>query len=273
MASKKRRRGPPQARRGDKYDLYVRAVQAPETDVGFVQRVHTSLVGRPARFLREDFCGTAALACAWVKAHGKNRALGVDIDPEPLAWGREHYVEALRPSQQDRIELVRGDVMHRRRERADVLVAFNFSYFLFKSRPQLLRYFRAARSHIAPRGLLLLDAYGGADSQRVQDDIREVDGFDYVWDQHVFDPISHHATNYIHFEFPDGSRLNRAFTYHWRLWTLPEIRELLDEAGFKDVAVYWEGTERRTNEPNGVFTRRERAPDDPAWICYIAARR
>ena len=46
--------------------------------------------------------------------------------------------------------------------------------------------------------------------------------------------------NHIHFEFTNGSRLKRAFTYEWRLWTLPEIRELLGEAGFSRSTVYWE---------------------------------
>ena len=29
--------------------------------------------------------------------------------------------------------------------------------------------------------------------------------------------------------------LRRAFRYHWRLWTLPELREMLLAAGFNDV--------------------------------------
>lgn len=29
--------------------------------------------------------------------------------------------------------------------------------------------------------------------------------------------------------------LRRAFRYHWRLWTLPELREMLLAAGFDDV--------------------------------------
>ena len=29
--------------------------------------------------------------------------------------------------------------------------------------------------------------------------------------------------------------LRRAFRYHWRLWTLPEVREMLTAAGFDDV--------------------------------------
>ncbi len=108
--------------------------------------------------------------------------------------------------------------------------------------------------------MLLLDAYGGADSQRTSEETREVDDdFDYVWDQHRFDPIHHHVTNFIHFEFPDGSRIKRAFRYDWRLWSIPEIRELLQEAGFYKSEVYWEGTDRETGEGNDVFSPREQA--------------
>ena len=32
--------------------------------------------------------------------------------------------------------------------------------------------------------------------------------------------------------------LRHAFTYHWKLWTLPEILELLHEAGFPEVHVW-----------------------------------
>jgi len=32
--------------------------------------------------------------------------------------------------------------------------------------------------------------------------------------------------------------LDRAFSYYWRMWTLPELQELLQEAGFVKVTVY-----------------------------------
>ena len=143
---------------------------------------------------------------------------------------------------------------------------------MFLSRVELLRYFKAARATLRDEGLLVLDSYGGADAQRTCEEKRKVGrGVTYVWDQYDFDPISHEATNHIHFEFKDGSSLERAFTYRWRLWTLPEVRELLTEVGFRTVDVYWEGTDSETGEGNNIFTRRKRALDDPAWIAYIAA--
>ena len=159
-------------------------------------------------------------------------------------------------------------------ERVDITVAFNFSYFLFLERQSLLDYFKRAFASLDSEGVLILDVYGGADAQRTCEELREVDDdFDYVWDQHSFDPIHHHATNYIHFRFSDGSEINRAFRYDWRLWTLPEIRELLAEAGFAKSLVYWEGTDRKTGEGNDIFSPRESALDDPAWISYVVAVR
>ena len=76
----------------------------------------------------------------------------------------------------------------------------------------------------------------------------------------------------IHFEFPDGSRIDRAFSYRWRLWTLPEIQELLQEAGFGQVDVYWEGTDAETNEGDGVYTPSTTGDADPGWVCYIVAQ-
>lgn len=32
--------------------------------------------------------------------------------------------------------------------------------------------------------------------------------------------------------------LSHAFTYHWKLWTIPEVLELLSEAGFQNVHVW-----------------------------------
>ena len=77
---------------------------------------------------------------------------------------------------------------------------------------------------------------------------------------------------HIHFKFPDGSRIKKAFTYEWRLWTAPEIRELLLEAGFRNPTVYWEG-EDEDGEGNGEFSPEARGEADLAWIAYIVAEK
>ena len=269
-----RRRTLTMAKRADKHDLYQRAVQEPDADIPLIQKIFRSQFSHPARTLREDFCGTALLTCRWVEKSSENRAWGIDLDPNPLDWGRVHNVGKLRPNQAARVKLIEGDVLDIGHKSVDVTVAFNFSYFLFRERASLLNYLTRAYSTLNSEGVLILDAYGGADAQRTSEETREVDdNLDYVWDQHRFDPIHHHVTNFIHFEFPDGSRIKRAFRYDWRLWSIPEIRELLQEAGFYKSEVYWEGTDRNTGEGNDIFSRRKQAPDDPAWICYIAGVR
>lgn len=262
------------ARLADKHDLYQKSVQEPDADIRLIQTAFRSEFGRPARTLREDFCGTALLASRWVQTHRDNRAWGIDLDPEPLDWGREQNLAPLTPDQAARVKLIEGNVLDIGHERVDVTVAFNFSYLVFLERRSLLDYFKRAISTLDSEGVLILDIYGGADAQRTSEEPREVDDdFDYVWDQHRFDPIHHHAINYIHFRFVDGSEMSRAFRYDWRLWTIPEIRELLVEAGFAKTLVYWEGTDRKTGEGNDVFRPRESAPDDPAWISYIVGVR
>jgi hypothetical protein len=63
---RKIRRRKTRAQREDKYDLYQRSVQEPEPDVSLIGRVFKQHFGRPPRLLREDFCGTAHLACELV---------------------------------------------------------------------------------------------------------------------------------------------------------------------------------------------------------------
>ena len=132
-------------------------------------------------------------------------------------------------------------------------------------------YFKSVHRSLAPDGVFFLDAYGGYDSFKVIRERTRHDDFTYIWDQAEYNPINGHMTCYIHFAFPDGSRLNRAFSYEWRLWTLPEIQELLLEAGFKTVTVYWQGTDEESGEGDGEFTPATVGEPDPAWIVYISA--
>jgi len=261
-----------EAQLADKHDLYQKSVQEPEPDLLLINRIFKKEFGRPARLLREDFCGTALTSCAWAAMHKENKAFGIDLDPDPLDWGREHNQGELTAEQASRVKLIEGDVRSMGHEKVDVTIAFNFSYFLFKTRPEMKEYFEKARATLLPEGLLILDAYGGPDAQRTYEETRELDGFNYIWDQNRFDPINNHGYNYIHFDFPDGSRMKKAFAYDWRIWSLPELREILGEVGFSKVDTYWEGTDVETNEGNSIFTRRKHAQDDPAWVAYLVAK-
>jgi SAM-dependent methyltransferase len=261
------------AANADRHALYMTAVQAPSKDARFLARYHQKITGEPLRVLREDFCGTAALACSFVALHRSNRAIGVDRHAPTLAWGRRHNVRPLTAEQQSRLLLLQDDVRAVRRPLVQAIAAVNFSYSVFHTRKDLLGYLRNCHRSLQPGGLLFVDAWGGGLVQRACVDRRREHGFDYLWEQRSFDPISHHIDCRIHFQFRDGSRLRNAFVYDWRLWTLPELRELFAEAGFADVHVLWECTDRGTNNGNGAFRLKTVGDDDPAWITYVVGRK
>lgn len=258
------------AQRADRYKLYQKSVQCPEAEIPFFERAFKRAFARSPRVLREDFCGTAAVSCEWVKSKRSRLAFAIDLDPEPLTWGRTNNAADLDAEARQRLNLLRGDVRTTDTPPADIIAAQNFSFYIFKQRPALLEYFKAAHSNLADQGVLVLDMFGGAEVwQDDHQEERQYKKFNYIWDQHRIDPISHDATFYIHFHFPkDNSRIERAFTYKWRLWTIAEVRELLADAGFSQSIVYWEGTDKE-GEGNGVYKPKRRAPSDPAWVCYL----
>lgn len=259
------------ARNADKHWLYEESVQNADYEVRFIARVFKREYQRPPVSLREDFCGTALLSSNWVAA-GKNRtAVGVDLHGPTLAWGRRHNVAPL-GERAARVTLIQDDVRNVQGPPADVLAATNFSWWVFKSRAELAGYFANCLASLNREGMLLLDLYGGPEAQVPQEEARELEGFSYVWDQDAFNPITHQVRCLIHFDFPDGSRLRRAFRYDWRLWSLPETRDLLAEVGFRKTVVYWE-TADRDGEPSGVFRPSNTGDLAPAWVAYIIAYR
>ncbi|MCZ6559263.1 MAG: class I SAM-dependent methyltransferase [Gammaproteobacteria bacterium] len=268
---RKRKQQPKQADTADRHYLYEQSVQGVEHEAEFLADTFKEIRGREATLLREDFCGTANAACEWVKVDERHRAICVDLDADVLAYGRKKHVSALSPDAQQRITLINGDVLIEKTEPADILAAFNFSYFIFKTREELRRYFSAARDAIKDDGLFFLDIYGGSDAYQEMEEETEYDDFTYIWDQASYDPVTGDYLCYIHFRFADGSELTRAFTYHWRLWSVPEVRELLAEAGFSSSKVYWEGTDE-DGEGDGVFTPVETGEADEAFVSYIVAR-
>jgi hypothetical protein len=196
--------------------------------------------------------------------------VGVDIDEAVLAWGREHNVARLTARQRARIQLLNANVLSVKAPRSDLLVALNFSYWIFKRRDQMLEYFRAARRGLAADGVLILDIFGGPDAIRECRERTAFRGFTYVWEQASYEPISGDYLCHIHFHFPDGSKLKGAFTYDWRFWNLPEIRDLLADAGFSHSTVYWEQT-GSDGEGNGEYAPAERGDSDLAWVAYVVA--
>ncbi|MCZ6817415.1 MAG: class I SAM-dependent methyltransferase [Planctomycetota bacterium] len=258
------------AKTADKHILYQKSVQSPEAEVDFMDRVfNTHYRRRPTRF-REDFCGTALISCEFAKRRKENHAYGVDLHKPTQDWGVRHNLSRLEDEAAKRVHLVNDDVLNVTDPKVDVVGAFNFSYFIFKERGPLVDYFKTVRSSLRKEGLFILDAYGGHEAQQAMEEETKHGGFTYVWDQADYNPINDHTLCHIHFRFPDGTEIKKAFTYDWRLWTLAGIKDALADAGFKESDVFWEGT-GEDGEGNGIYRRQVKAENTPGWNAYIVA--
>lgn len=260
------------AEKADIHELYEQAVQDVEMEVDFLQKTFKELRGRTAHLFREDFCGTASACCQWVRQGPDFRAIGVDIDAGVLEWGRGNRLSRLPAEDQARIQLLESDVMTVETPPVDAIAALNFSYFIFDTREKLRTYFRRACESLKDDGILFLDMYGGPEAQEETKEKTKYKNFTYIWHQAEVHPVTNYVRCHIHFKFPDGSRIKKAFSYEWRLWSAPEIRELLAEAGFAKATVYWEG-EDEDGEGNGEFTPDEKGVADLAWIAYVVAEK
>lgn len=252
----------------DKYAAYAESVQSPKDDAKFLSRVYGELVKREPILLREDFCAAFELCCKWVTLDSKKKAIGLDLDPEPLTYGKRHYLPRLREGERSRIKIYQRDVLSRSTPKADIICAFNFSYYIFHTRSVLLQYFKQCRRSLLKNGILAVDIFGGPRCGASSVDVRKYKGLTYYWQQENFDPINNHAKFHIHFKPKNGRKRNRVFSYDWRMWSIPEIRDLMMEAGFRDVVVYWEGTAKNGSGSGKFYQRRVGEPCE-VWLAYV----
>jgi SAM-dependent methyltransferase len=259
--------------------LYTSAVQSVEADLKFFRKVYRKHRGKTFRHMREDFCGTAVLAHEFVRRNKENEAWGVDLDQETLDWGTEHYTPRLGDGA-DRLHLMCKNVLDVVDPKVDVVNALNFSYSVFKDRESLGGYFKKVRESLRDDGVFFIDAWGGSDTMQRDREHRKVDpeeafdgtdvpGFVYTWEQESFNPVDHQIVCHIHFRTKKGKRMRKAFTYDWRLWMLPELQELMLEAGFASTEVYVEGWDDKEDEPDGIFRKKKRFDNSGGWVAYV----
>ena len=255
----------------DKYYYYIMSVQAPDSDVEFVHDTYKDIRGKSPVSLREDFCGTFAISCEWAQLGASYIAHGVDLDPGPIAYGRENYLSQLSKEQQKRVHIHQANVLDPGLTKTDIVLAANFSYYIFKEREILYNYFKNVYETINNNGLFILDCFGGTECQEPNEEETVHKNFSYFWDQDTYNPITHDATFYIHFQKKGGLK-KTAFSYDWRMWSIPEIRDIFSDVGFKANHVYWEGTDE-DGEGDGIFTKTNQGDNCEAWVAYIVGEK
>ena len=78
-ASKSKKSNRTFAEQADKFRCYQQSVQSPEHEIEFFEQAYRDEFKRKPYLLREDFCGTFAVCCEWVKANSRRTAIGVDL--------------------------------------------------------------------------------------------------------------------------------------------------------------------------------------------------
>lgn len=251
----------------DKYRLYEESVQGVEADVEFIEGAFKELFQRPARSLKEDFSGTALLAAEWVKAKKGRTSIAVDVNEEVIEWARVNRREALPTEARTALTFVQEDVRAVHEPCVDVVAALNFSYWVFKARAQLLDYLKNCYRSLNNQGMLVLDVFSGSEATEVKEEHRDYGRFTYVWDQERFNPVTANLIAKIHFHFRDGSKIESAFVYDWRVWSVPELMELLEEAGFEAKFFYRESDDE--GGLTGETYETTQIEDDLTWLAFV----
>ena len=257
----------------DVFELYEAAVQSPDSDVVWLDRVYKDLRGKAPVYLREDFCGTSKICCEWVKLNNKKMAMGYDLDKKTLEYAKLNHLSKLKPAQKNRIDLLHKNVLSKPQQKSDITFAPNFSFNIFKDDKSLDKYFRASKDALNRGGVFVLEMVGGPSMMEITKEETKYKKkgkpwFTYIWEQRDFNPVTHEIFCAIHFKMANGTMIKDAFTYDWRLWTIPELRNALKLAGFRDTAVYWE-VEEADEHGFSTYERTENPENEECWISYV----
>lgn len=224
------------AEQADKYLLYQNSVTAPVDTAESLMAFYYAKHKEPAKVLREDFCAAGVISAGWLERFPFAEAIGVDLDPEPINWGKANNFSEETLS---RMEFIEDDVKNVTRP-ADIVLAHNFSHYIFKTRTEMSDYFQGVYNSLTPGGLFVFDSMAGpmTMSAHEDDDPDRLEGIRYQWELKNFDPISHECLYTISYVFEDGSELRDAFVYPWRQWSVPELRDIAEGVGFDRTETY-----------------------------------
>lgn len=246
-----------------------------------VEAMHAPGSRGPARTLHEDFSGSAAFANAWCTSNPRRSALAIDMDPEAHADGTPH----------PRLRRLTADLTRLPRTlpgpaKADVVYAGNFATCEVHARDALVAYLTRARQRLTPGGVFVCDLYAGpgawrtGDTRVIHPPLPELPSYRvaYTWRQREADLVNGLVANAIDFELVNARgvavhELVNAFNYHWRLWSIPEMRDAMAQAGFDEVDVYPDAPDAVDADGVAYLAPMDFLETRSSAVVYVCARR
>jgi SAM-dependent methyltransferase len=218
-----------------KHELYQKSVQNPKREVEFYRKIYRMVFKTIPTNFREDFCGTGRLACEWIKSNVCNTAVGLDLDEETIHWGIENNVSNL-ASGSERISLLVQDILipFDSQKIFDVICSMNYSHYLLNQRKDLVKYFSNVRANIS-KGLFVMDFFGGSHMFEEHRHNNQSDYYEFRNDK--INIVNNVLLCTLNFKTKDN-KLETLFTYPFRVYSLVELKEALEDSGFNFFKIF-----------------------------------
>ena len=249
-----------------KHDFYQKSVQSVKVENEFFKKIFRMIYNKLPYTLREDFCGTGLLASSWTNSSVENYSVGIDIDQEALDYGKEKNVTT------DRVRLINHNVLKEfdKNEKFDIICSLNYSHFLLTKRTELKTYFKNVFNNIS-RGILILDFFGGSHVYE-NHSFNKMEFYQFSGKAiNIMNSISKCSLNYK----IKKNKFKTMFTYEFRVYTIIEMREALEEVGFTKFKIYIkeinEDDEDDYTEYEEIEIDGEYYPESERYTGYIVA--
>jgi hypothetical protein len=239
----------------EKYYFYEKSVQNVDFEVDFLELLYKKFFLTTPQIFREDFSGSSLLSLEYSKRFSQ-KAFCIDLDPEPLNFGKKRANKWMTFCQEDVVQT---------KVQANIIAAFNFSYCIFKKRSELLKYFINVKKTLLKEGFFILDFFGGNEAFLEIRESKKISKEEtYYWECEKFNALNQEGIFSIHYKKKSQPIEKRVFSYDWRLWSPVELRDLLEESGFKNISFYL--------EEDDEYVLKQEETMEGCFLGYLVAR-
>lgn len=220
--------------KNNKFRLYESSVQSVKKEVEFFRKIFRMLYNKVPETFREDFCMTGRLSSEWVKLSVMNKAVGLDIDQSAIDYGIANNNDNT-----DRIQLYNLNVLDEYKSdfiiNFDIVCSLNYSHFLLTKRLELVKYLKNVRKVIL-KGIYVIDVFGGSHIytehkyQHSDNDIYEFHGT-------AMNILNNRSLSRLTYKIKKN-KYKELFRCDFRIYSLIELREALEEAGFNKFKLF-----------------------------------